>query len=60
MVKAAKKKSKDEGINSRLALVMKSGRYSLGYRTTLKSLRSGKGACTSCMPKVFPLPAAAC
>lgn len=32
-----------ESINSRLALVMKSGKYSLGYKTALKTLRSGKG-----------------
>lgn len=32
-----------ENINSRLALVMKSGKYSLGYKTALKTLRSGKG-----------------
>merc|ERR1712116_49755 len=28
--------------NSRLALVMKSGKYTLGYRSTLKTLRQGK------------------
>merc|ERR1719318_2535657 len=31
-----------ESINSRLALVMKSGKYTLGYRSTLKTLRQGK------------------
>ena len=31
-----------ESINTRLALVMKSGKYNLGYRSTLKSLRLGK------------------
>ena len=31
-----------ESINNRLALVMKSGKYTLGYKTTLKSLRGGK------------------
>ena len=31
-----------ESINSRLALVMKSGKYMLGYRQTLKSLRQGR------------------
>lgn len=41
---AATKKSKKshESINSRLALVMKSGKYTLGYKTTLKTLRNGK------------------
>lgn len=41
----APKKSKKTGsdsINSRLALVMKSGKYVLGYKSTLKALRSGK------------------
>ncbi|XP_071541971.1 uncharacterized protein RpL30 isoform X1 [Panulirus ornatus] len=38
------KKSKKaiESINSWLALVMKSGKYMLGYRQTLKCLRAGK------------------
>merc|ERR1711862_454531 len=31
-----------ESINSRLALVIKSGKYTLGYRSTLKTLRQGK------------------
>ena len=31
-----------ESINSRLALVMKSGKYTLGYRSTIKTLRLGK------------------
>eukprot|EP00894_Picocystis_sp_ML_P004877 jgi/Pico_ML_1/55394/g1085.t1 len=41
---AAKKgtKKSQDNINSRLALVMKSGKYTLGYKTVLKSLRSGK------------------
>ncbi|QPH05698.1 60S ribosomal protein L30 [Epichloe festucae Fl1] len=38
-----KKNKKDaNSINSKLALVMKSGKVTLGYRSTLKSLRSGK------------------
>jgi large subunit ribosomal protein L30e len=32
-----------ESINSRLQLVMKSGKASLGYKETLKTLRSNKG-----------------
>merc|ERR1712059_226547 len=31
-----------ESINSRLALVMKSGKYTLGYKKTLQTLRQGK------------------
>lgn len=40
----APKKSKKtaDSINSRLALVMKSGKVTLGYSSTLKALRSGK------------------
>lgn len=41
---APTKKSKKDAnsINTRLALVMKSGKVTLGYKSTLKSLRSGK------------------
>jgi large subunit ribosomal protein L30e len=35
-------KNADKRISSRLALVMKSGKVTLGYKSTLKSLRSGK------------------
>ena len=37
-------KSKKQGadITSRLALVIKSGKYTLGYKTALKTLRNGK------------------
>jgi len=38
----ANKKKAQESINSRLALVMKSGKAQLGYKSTLKSLRQGK------------------
>eukprot|EP01035_Chromulina_nebulosa_P036150 gene36150-48666_t len=40
----APKKSKKvvESINSKIQLVMKSGKTSLGYKTTIKSLRSSK------------------
>merc|ERR1712070_1122146 len=40
--KAKKKKAGTESINSKLALVMKSGKALLGYKSTLKSLRMGK------------------
>mmetsp|Transcript_12185 Transcript_12185/g.14428 ORF Transcript_12185/g.14428 Transcript_12185/m.14428 type:complete len:114 (-) Transcript_12185:175-516(-) len=39
---AKKGKKTMESINSRLALVMKSGKYVLGYKQTLKTLRAGK------------------
>lgn len=32
-----------DNINSRLQLVMRSGKVALGYKQTLKNLRSGKG-----------------
>lgn len=40
---ACLQKKSQENINSRLQLVMKSGKYTLGYKTCLKTLRSGKG-----------------
>ncbi|KAL8159339.1 hypothetical protein V2J09_000876 [Rumex salicifolius] len=42
MVAAKKTKKTHESINNRLALVMKSGKYTLGYKTVLKTLRSSK------------------
>lgn len=38
-----KSKKNAESINSRLQLVTKSGKYTLGYKTTLKTVRQGKG-----------------
>merc|ERR1711942_287113 len=38
---AKKAKKSTESINARLALVMKSGKYVLGYKQTLKTLRKG-------------------
>jgi large subunit ribosomal protein L30e len=35
------KKASTENINSKLSLVIKSGKYVLGYKSTLKALRSG-------------------
>jgi large subunit ribosomal protein L30e len=42
MVKKAEKKT-SENINSHLNLVMKSGKYSLGYKGTVKNIRKAKG-----------------
>jgi len=42
MGKAGKKKAKGETLNTKLALVIKSGKYTLGYKSTLKTLRAGK------------------
>ena len=33
---------KQEGINSQLALVMKSGKTNIGYKTVLRDIRNGK------------------
>lgn len=38
-----KTKKAAESINSRIQLVMKSGKAALGYKTTIKSLRQNKG-----------------
>ena len=55
-VMAPTKKSKaaksSESISSRLALVVKSGKYSLGYKSALKQMRNGKGAVH--FPNLFP------
>uniref|UniRef100_A0A670IV09 Large ribosomal subunit protein eL30 n=1 Tax=Podarcis muralis TaxID=64176 RepID=A0A670IV09_PODMU len=42
MVAAKKTKKSPESINSRLQLVMKSGKHVLGYKQTLKMIRQGK------------------
>ncbi|KAK2175111.1 hypothetical protein NP493_749g00032 [Ridgeia piscesae] len=42
MVAQKKSKKAIESINSRLGLVVKSGKYVLGYKQTLKTLRQGK------------------
>ncbi|CAL5386146.1 unnamed protein product [Camellia sinensis] len=43
MVAAKKTKKTHESINNRLALVMKSGKFTLGYKTVLETLRNSKG-----------------
>ena len=42
-------------VHSRLALVMKSGKYTLGYKTVLKSLRGGKSKLILIANNVPPL-----
>uniref|UniRef100_K3WD43 Ribosomal protein eL8/eL30/eS12/Gadd45 domain-containing protein n=1 Tax=Globisporangium ultimum (strain ATCC 200006 / CBS 805.95 / DAOM BR144) TaxID=431595 RepID=K3WD43_GLOUD len=42
MVASKKSKKSMENINSRLQLVMRSGKVALGYKQTLKALRSNK------------------
>lgn len=46
-------KKSQESINARLALVMKSGKFTLGSKTCLKTLRSGKGMCKICSWMLF-------
>nr|ACG46009.1 60S ribosomal protein L30 [Zea mays] len=44
MARGLKKHLKStESINNKLQLVMKSGKYTLGYKTVLKTLRNSKG-----------------
>ena len=43
MICLSEQKKQMESINTRLQLVMKSGKYHLGYKQTLKALRQGKG-----------------
>jgi large subunit ribosomal protein L30e len=41
--KKSKAAKSTESISARLALVVKSGKYTLGYKSALKQMRSGKG-----------------
>ena len=41
--KKSKAAKSTESIAARLALVVKSGKYSLGYKSALKQMRNGKG-----------------
>ena len=41
--RCALQKKSLENINNKLQLVMKSGKYTLGYKTVLKTLRNSKG-----------------
>ncbi|KAI5962086.1 RPL30 [Candida pseudojiufengensis] len=41
-VQAPKSNKNQENINSKLALTIKSGKYTLGYKSVVKSLRTGK------------------
>lgn len=41
--KKSKSTKSSENINARLQLVVKSGKYTLGYKSALKAMRSGKG-----------------
>uniref|UniRef100_A0A453EQT7 Ribosomal protein eL8/eL30/eS12/Gadd45 domain-containing protein n=1 Tax=Aegilops tauschii subsp. strangulata TaxID=200361 RepID=A0A453EQT7_AEGTS len=36
-------KKSGDNINNKLQLVMKSGKYTLGYKTVLRTLRNSKG-----------------
>jgi large subunit ribosomal protein L30e len=41
--KKSKAAKSTESIAARLALVVKSGKYTLGYKSALKQMRNGKG-----------------
>ena len=41
--KKSKSNKSTESISARLALVVKSGKYTLGYKSALKQMRNGKG-----------------
>ncbi len=41
--KKSKASKSTESIAARLALVVKSGKYTLGYKSALKQMRNGKG-----------------
>jgi len=45
--KKSKAAKSNESIASRLALVVKSGKYTLGYKSALKQMRNGKGGYTA-------------
>jgi large subunit ribosomal protein L30e len=42
--KKSKAAKSTESIAARLALVVKSGKYTLGYKSALKQMRNGKGS----------------
>lgn len=44
-VKKSKSAKASENINSKLQLVVKSGKFTLGYKQALKQLRNGKCKC---------------
>ena len=54
MSKLSSKKTQ-EGVNNRLQVVMRSGKYTLGYKTVLKTLRSGKAKLILIANNVPPL-----
>ena len=35
-------KQREEGLNSQLTLVIKSGKYALGFKNTMRAIRNGK------------------
>jgi hypothetical protein len=45
--KKSKAAKSTESIAARLALVVKSGKYHLGYKSALKQMRNGKGSSDS-------------
>ena len=56
--KKSKAAKSTESIAARLALVVKSGKYSLGYKSALKQMRNGKGSSSSTILRLGLEPAA--
>lgn len=54
---AKKKASAVDNLNARLSLVVKSGKISLGHRTTVKALRKSQGERPRTAPPPSPPPA---
>ncbi|WVN88278.1 60S ribosomal protein [Cryptococcus depauperatus CBS 7841] len=54
-VKKSKSAKSSESINSKLQLVVKSGKYTLGYKQALKQLRSGKAKLILISKNCLPL-----
>ena len=57
-IKRSKAAKSTESIAARLALVVKSGMYTLGYKSALKQMRSGKGLSNSVALRLGPQPEA--
>ena len=52
--KKSKSAKSTESITARLALVVKSGKYTLGYKSALKQMRNGKGESYSTTRIILP------
>ncbi|KAH7821887.1 putative large subunit ribosomal protein L30e [Monocercomonoides exilis] len=55
MSQVVKTKRQQEGINSKIALMIKSGKYVLGYKQTLDTIRKGKAKVVLISSNIPPL-----